>query len=217
MTDFGHSVLAHARQVFDEVQAAASLAQHRQTEPSGRLRVSMPGDFANSVLSEVLADFIRRYPAIALEIDLSPRRVDLTGENFDLTIRIGDLPDDATLAARRLTDFRLGLYAAPSYLKRRGVPSEPEALMEHDALQLLSLRDSSPDLGLRRGGEARRDGIPPTRAGANSPELLMRMACAGAGITAVVHHFAGPYVMRGELTPLLLDWGLSGRCSRGAA
>ena len=50
VTDFGHGVLGHARQVADEVEAAAALAQQRQAEPSGRLRVSMPNDFANVVL-----------------------------------------------------------------------------------------------------------------------------------------------------------------------
>ena len=43
-----------------------------------------------------------RYPAITLELDLSPRRVDLIGENFDLALRMGELADDATLAARQL-------------------------------------------------------------------------------------------------------------------
>src|SRR4051812_18366275 len=39
LTDIGHSVLEHARQVVSEVAAAGQLAQHRQVEPSGRLRV----------------------------------------------------------------------------------------------------------------------------------------------------------------------------------
>src|SRR5438552_10152790 len=55
VTDFGHSVLEHAQQVAAEVEAAASLAQHRQAEPSGRLRVSMPADFASVVLSHLMA------------------------------------------------------------------------------------------------------------------------------------------------------------------
>src|SRR6187401_1393843 len=42
VTDFGHGVLEHARQVASEVTAASALAQHRQAQPSGRLRVSMP-------------------------------------------------------------------------------------------------------------------------------------------------------------------------------
>src|SRR5690606_29407693 len=105
VTDFGHAVLEHARQVTAEVEATAALAQHRQAQPSGRLRVSMPSDFANGVLGPLLADFIARYPAISLDLDLSPRRVDLIGENFDLALRMGDLPDDASLAARRVADF----------------------------------------------------------------------------------------------------------------
>src|SRR6476619_2089064 len=50
VTDFGHSVLEHAHHVVEDVAAAESLAQTRQIEPSGRLRVSMPGDMANIVL-----------------------------------------------------------------------------------------------------------------------------------------------------------------------
>jgi DNA-binding transcriptional LysR family regulator len=122
VTDFGHSVLQHAQQVVAEVDAAMHLAQHRQSEPSGRLRVSMPSEFGIDMLGPLLADFVARYPAITLELDLSPRRVDLIGENFDLAIRVGDMPDDASLVARRLADFSVGLYAAPAYLQRRNAP-----------------------------------------------------------------------------------------------
>jgi DNA-binding transcriptional LysR family regulator len=205
LTDLGHSVLAHARQVADEAEAASALAQHRQVAPSGRLRVSMPGDFATGVLSTVLADFVARYPAISLEVDLSPRRVDLIGENFDLAIRMGELADDATLAARRLADLSQGLYAAPAYLARRGTPSEPEALMEHDTLQILSRHGEPQPWVLARDGQ-RWEGIPPARSRANSPELLSRMAVAGAGIAMVADHFAEGHVTRGELVPLLVDW-----------
>jgi DNA-binding transcriptional LysR family regulator len=207
VTDFGHSVLEHARQVAAEVEAAAELAQHRQAEPNGRLRISMPADLANVVLNQMLADFIARHPAISLELDLTPRRVDLIGENFDLALRMGDLADDATLAARRVASFSVGLYASPAYLKRRGVPPEPEALMEHDALRLL-LRDGEPAPWVLTRGPARWEGIPPGRATANSPELLMRLARAGAGIAAVNDHFAMADVERGVLVPVLEEWSL---------
>ncbi|WP_062195689.1 MULTISPECIES: LysR family transcriptional regulator [Caldimonas] len=207
LTDFGHQVLAHARQVADEVDAAALLAQHRQVEPSGRLRVSMPGDFANLVLSRVLADFIARYPALTLEVDITPRRVDLIGENFDLAIRMGELSDDASLAARRLAVLSVGLYASPAYIARRGRPEEPEALMEHDALHLLS-RHGEPAPWVLSRGPMRWEGIPPGRAAINSPELLMRLARAGVGIAPLPDAFAEPYVHSGELQPLLADWRL---------
>jgi DNA-binding transcriptional LysR family regulator len=100
VTEFGASLYEHARRLADEVEAAGALAQHRQGEPSGKLRISAPGDFANSTLNHVIARFLERYPAVTLEMDLTPRRVDLVAENFDIAIRMGDLPDDATLSAR---------------------------------------------------------------------------------------------------------------------
>jgi DNA-binding transcriptional LysR family regulator len=209
VTDFGHSVLEHAQQVAAEVDAAAFLAQHRQAEPSGRLRLSMPSDFATLVLGSLLADFVAKYPAISLEIDVSPRRVDLIGENFDLALRMGDLPDDASLAARRLATFSIGLYASADYLRRHGVPQEPEALMEHAALRLLQ-RNGEPAQWTLMRGESRWEGVPPARATANAPELLMRLARSGVGIAAAAHHFAAPYVDSGELVPVLEDWALPG-------
>ena len=205
VTDFGLAVLEHAHHVVEDVAAAASLAQNRQLKPSGRLRVTMPSDVANLVLAPLLAEFVLDYPAITLEVDLSARFVDLIGENFDVAIRMGELRDDASLAARRIAAFTGSLYAAPAYLARRGTPSEPEALMEHDTLRILARAGDAIPWILTRG-DARWEGVPPGRATVNSPELLMRMALAGAGITVVNDHFASPYLERGELLQVLPDW-----------
>ena len=207
VTDFGHSVLTHAQQVTSEVEAAQALAQHRQVEPSGRLRVSMPSDMGNDVLGPMLAEFIAKFPAISIELDLSPRRVDLIGENFDVAIRIGDLPDDASLAARRLALFSVGLYASPDYVARRGAPPEPEALMEYDTLRLLGRNGEPSPWSLSREGMDW-EGTPPGRATANSPELLLRLSRLGAGITMLPDHYAAPYMQNGELIQVLPDWSL---------
>lgn len=207
VTDFGRAVLAHAHQVTAEVEAALALTEHRQAKPSGRLRISMPGDLANQVIADLLADFVARYPEISLDIDISPRRVDLVGENFDLAIRAGDLPDDATLAARRIAVFTTGLFAAPAYLKRRGMPSEPEALMEHDALHLMARSGEAVPWQLTRDG-MQWDGKPPGRAVVNSPGLLLRLALSGAGIVMLSDHYAEPHVRSGELMQVLADWRL---------
>jgi DNA-binding transcriptional LysR family regulator len=207
LTDFGFAVVQHARHVVEDVTAAASLAHNRQLEPSGRLRVTMPGDMGNLLLAPLLAEFVLKYPAITLEVDLSARFVDLIGENFDVAIRMGDLRDDATLAARHLAAFTGSLYAAPAYIARRGTPSQPEALMEHDALHILSRAGDAIPWTLTRGDQ-RWEGIPPGRATMNSPELLMRMALNGAGITVAIDPIALPYLERGELVQVLPDWRL---------
>ena len=187
VTDFGRAVLEHAHHVVEDVAAAQSLAQHRQVQPSGRLRVTMPNDMGNLVLAPMLAEFVLKYPAVKLEVDLSSRFVDLIAENFDVAVRMGELRDDATLAARRIASFTSGLYAAPSYVARHGVPAEPEALMEHDALRVLA-RTGDPQVWTLVRGEARWEGIPPGRATANSPELLMRVALGGTSVASSTIH-----------------------------
>jgi DNA-binding transcriptional LysR family regulator len=205
LTDFGRSVLEHAHHVVDEVDATAFLAEHRQAEPSGRLRASMPADFATTILAGLLAEFVARYPAIELELDLSPRRVDLIGENFDIALRMGDLTDDASLSARKLAMFTSSVFAAPAYLARRGEPLEPEALMEHDTLRLLQ-RNGDPLPWVLSLGAARWEGTPPGRATANSPELLMRLAIAGSGIALLNEHIAQAAVDNGQLVQVLAPW-----------
>jgi DNA-binding transcriptional LysR family regulator len=101
----------------------------------------------------------------------------------------------------------VSLYAAPAYLARRGTPSEPEALMEHDALRILA-RTGDPLRWVLNRGDEHWEGVPPGRATANSPELLMQMALAGAGITVINDHFALPHLQRGELAQVLPDWRL---------
>jgi DNA-binding transcriptional LysR family regulator len=46
------------------------------------------------------------------------------------------------------------------------------------------------------------------RLTANSPELLARIACGGAGIAASSDLFVSNYVRRGELVRVLPDWEL---------
>jgi DNA-binding transcriptional LysR family regulator len=208
ITEFGQAVLAHAHHLAEDVEAAEALAQSRQTEPAGRLRVSMPNDLANLALAPVLATFAQRYPKVALDIDLSARFVDLVAEGFDVALRPGALRDDATLAARRIATFSNALYAAPAYLARHGTPAEPEALMEHEGLRIRS-RDGEPmPWRLHRDG-VRWESVPSGRATANSPELLLRMALAGAGIAIVSEHFAHRYVASGELVRVLPDWNVA--------
>ena len=226
ITEFGQGVLDHARALSEEVDAALAFALSRQARPSGRLRVSMPGDFASTALEKPLAGFIRDFPEVALELDLSPRRVDLIGENFDLAIRMGALPDDAQLSARRLAVFTTGLYAAPALLREHGEPLTPEALRTMPALMLLSRSgeaiawqlsarkvagDDTPSASTarRRGAEPpAHDIVPQQHVRANSPDVLIRLARSGAGVVAVADFFAEPYLERGELQRILPDWCL---------
>jgi DNA-binding transcriptional LysR family regulator len=165
----------------------------------------MPADFANVAVGAVLAQFMDRYPAISLELDLSPRRVDLVAEGFDVAIRMGTLPDDASLAARRITFSSWALYASPRYTNLRGLPEHPDDLYKHDLLSLPPRVNGLIRWNLTRGKtEWARD--LPVRLLANSPELLVRMAATGIGIGSSTEAVARPYLQRGELVRVLPEW-----------
>ena len=209
LTEFGASLLEHARKVADEVEAAGDLAQHRQHAPSGRLRISMPPDLASLGMVQVLSSFMQAYPAVALDLDLSPRRVDLVAEGFDIAIRMGALPDDASLNARRVLVESFRMYAAPSYLANRGLPEHPDDLLHHDLLALPSRAGGTRPWTLTRGKTVWSRELP-SRLAANSPDLLARMACAGVGIALSSARFAEPLVRKGELVRILPEWCMPG-------
>jgi len=203
LTELGLAVLDHARQVQASAEAAGALADDRKLEPDGHLRITMVTDLG--LMAPFLADFLASYPAVVLEVDVSTRLVDLVGEGFDVALRLGALKDDATLAARPVFDLRGGLYASPAYLKKRGAPREPDALLEHDAVHGQRRLGQRVEWHLQRG-EARWQGVPRARVMGNSLDLILRMACNGAGIVLSEHGIAESFVKAGQLVRVLPEW-----------
>lgn len=91
LTEFGQKFLEHCNRIAEEVAATQVFVRSQEARPRGRLRVSMPGDYARQHFSRAIATFIETYPEIQLDLDLSARRVDLISERFDLAIRMGAL------------------------------------------------------------------------------------------------------------------------------
>lgn len=219
VTEFGAGVLEHARQVVAEVDGAMALAQHRQAQPTGHLRVSMPADITMLALGDMLEAFVRDHPAVTLELDLSPRRVDLIAENYDLALRMGTLPDDSRLAARRLAWFAGGLFASPAWLAAHGPIDHPDQLVDpaRGCRGLLIAGQSGepapwrlerPVVGAAAGEPPPEhwQGMPVLRLLANSPPLLLRLARAGLGVALSTDFFAAPLVRAGELVRVLPGW-----------
>jgi DNA-binding transcriptional LysR family regulator len=215
MTEFGSGILEHARRLQDEAEAVAAYAQYRQAVPRGRLRVTLPSDFAEWILGPLILQFSAAYPEVKLELDLSSRRVDLIGEQFDLAIRMANrLPDDATLVARRLFDLHNGLYASPAYLAHFGTPTTPEDLHQHKALQLVGGTGETQRWQLTRlATKARHDkesweGLPEGPLAANSIALLRLLATHGLGIAGLSERYAADLLAEGRLVRVLPDWHL---------
>lgn len=209
ITEFGERILEHARRLLEETEATADLAQHEQGQPRGLLRVSLPPDFVDLDLTEVLIQFASQYPEVRLELDLSPRRVDLVAERFDLALRVASkLPDDALLVARKLSVMTTHLYASPAYLKRYGNPQTPHALLEHICLRMISSAGEAVPWRLSSPKLPEWEGMPTGPLSSNSPGLQKELAKHGLGIASLADHFAQKYVEQGLLVRVLPEWSL---------
>lgn len=208
ITEFGQGILEYARRLQEETEAATAFAQHRQGAVRGTLRVTMPPDFAEWLLTPLLLQFAATHPEIRLVLDMSARRVDLLGEQFDLALRVAPrLPDDSTLVARPVFKMHAGLYASPAYLQRFGTPREPDELMRHTALHLLTSSGEAQRWRLTRGTDLWED-LPEGPLAANSMGLLRRLAMHGLGIAGMSSRFVQAETSEGRLVRLLPEWEL---------
>ena len=209
ITEFGERILEHAQRLLEETEAVNALAQHRRATPQGTLRVSLPPGFLDELdLVPFVVEFAERHPAIRLELDVSPRRVDVIAERFDLVVRVAPrLPDDATLVARRLVDLEQGLFASPAYLSRAGRPSAPAQLSGHAALRLIGSGGEPQPWRLARGAE-HWEGLPDGPVSVNSIGLMCTLATRGMGVAGLSVRYAAALVGRGLLERVLPGWRL---------
>lgn len=207
LTEFGQEFLEHCRRVVEEVASTQDFVRSQEIQPRGRLRVSMPGEYAKQNFSRAFATFIETYPEIQLDLDLTSRRVDLIGERFDLAIRMGTLDSDATLIARKIDEQSFGLYASPIYLALHPAPKHPDDLAHHAAVRLLSARGSAISWKLIRG-KAIWEGVPPGRLTLNSMDVIQQLMLDGAGIGALPDRFAMEDVHLKRLVRVLPEWCL---------
>lgn len=131
LTEAGARYFDAVAQALDQVDEAADVVRGEQETPAGRIRVTAPHDWA--ALGHIVPAFLRAYPHIELEIQLTQRRVDLVAEGFDVALRGGKLPD-SDLVARRLDATEAHLFATPTYLETRGTPETIDDLADHDGV-----------------------------------------------------------------------------------
>jgi DNA-binding transcriptional LysR family regulator len=133
LTQAGERYLAEVRGPMARVAEASSDVADMGREPRGLVRVSIAPPLGDRTITDVFAAFVRAHRHIRLELVVTSRRVNLVEEGIDLAVRSGRL-EDSSLVARKLAVTALGLYAAPSYLERRGRPRSLAALTLHDCV-----------------------------------------------------------------------------------
>ncbi len=135
VTPVGREVYRHAAAMLAEADAALEAVELARAEPRGTLKVACPVALAQSALAPVLPQFLARYPAVRLQLQVSNRRVDVLSEGVDVALRVRAQPSgEDGLVMRVFQQLEEFLVASPAYLARAGAVEDPAQLARHETL-----------------------------------------------------------------------------------
>jgi DNA-binding transcriptional LysR family regulator len=168
--------------------------------------MSVPVDFGLIFIAPALTEFARLYTDLTFDIDMSPRRVDLLAERYDLAIRVGDLEDSSSLVTRRLATVEVSLYASPAYLEATGAPQTPADLSGHSCLRMLLPQPGLPWVLRSEGAQV--TAIGESRFSINNLGMLRELTVSGFGIGAFDAVVADADINGGRLQRVLPGWSM---------
>ena len=183
LTREGEALVDQGRTLIEDLDALTSGLQKSAGDIAGTLRVSLPASFGRQYVSPLIPEFLALHPGLRLHLDLSDQMRDLSSEGFDLALRIETLRDSgASLVVRRLAPNRRVLCASPDYLRKRGVPTKPDQLTDHDCLLMVAGRNEHNLWRLRKPGGKEASVRVSGRLESNLGEVIRDAALAGLGI-----------------------------------
>lgn len=211
LTESGRIFYERCKRIKAEINdAAADVLQHHQ-QPSGLLRINAPMSFGQVHLMPAINDFVQQYPDIQIELILGSQYASFIHNGLDLAIFIKDLPNTHLLQSRKITDRSTGIYAAPSYFEKHGIPTVPTDLSQHNCL----IYQSEPGIQLGVGQKHewtfyhKKEKFTVPVAGTlriNSSQALVKAALAGIGLVKLSSFMVTEEVKTGVLVSVLNDY-----------
>jgi DNA-binding transcriptional LysR family regulator len=204
LTDAGRMLAERAAQILAAGEAAEDEAMSQSAAPRGLVRLAAPMSFGLRQVAPLLPEFFAAYPGITVDLHLSDAMVDLIGDGFDAALRIADMPD-SSLLARRLCPVSMLTVAAPSYLERKGRPTHPLHLAEHDCIGYAY--QVTPDTWRFRNSAGEEAVVRPTGPlRINNGDAMLPALIAGLGIAALPDFIVSEAVHSGRLEIIMPDW-----------
>jgi len=205
LTEAGQVYYQECIKVVDAAAQGKKRVAALRNEPSGELRIAVSAFMSAKYLIPSLNDFIRRYPALDVRIEVNDRNIDLIENRMDLALRVGAKQDSALLIARQVAKFERILCASPDYLKKFGAITSPDMLTKVDFLLFSPLGEPNTlDLVNEAGLSARikLNG----RIKTNHAETVRVLALQGHGVARVLLENVREDLRAGTLQIILPNW-----------
>ena len=206
LTEFGKQYYEKCLFILDEVKSSKTLAQQFIEEPKGRLRISAPVSYGHFNLISVLSRFMRCYPKVNVDLQLSDRYVDLVKDDFDIVFRIGELSNSSYIA-RKLNCYKLIFAASPTYLAKNGIPATPNDIKKHQCLIYQYVNPTKKDYLWPFSINGKVINIPISGSlKSNDTLALANAAVEGLGITMLPQSMLSELIRQNKLFPILQDF-----------
>lgn len=202
VTEAGQLYYEKAVNIIEEAYLAHIQLTEMIENPQGVLKVLLPADFAIHIMTPILAEFSERYPHIQLEFDVTPRKVELVGEHFDVAL-CDERPQDSTLVIHRLKTCKRGIYASRAYLQQHGEPKNLDNLTQHECIRFNS--DFNHEWHMIKGKEEHTISVL-GKYHSNSIAMSLNMATQGLGIAILPEILAKPAITGGKIKRILPEW-----------
>lgn len=204
LTPMGQAYFSRVDSILADLEDAERMVQDQQGSPKGQIRINAPMSFGTMYLGRALADFIKLYPKIEIQLSLSDALDDPLTQSCDITLRIAEPAENLSLIAHDIAPMPRILCAAQSYLSEHGEPKYLHELKDRRCLHYGNLPTGNHWNLLGPDGEKQ---ITVTGAYcSNNGEVLCQAAVEGLGIALLPLFIAGPAIKQGQLVRILNDY-----------
>jgi DNA-binding transcriptional LysR family regulator len=195
LTEAGEQFVAAVGPALAEIQQAMVAVNDRRGTPVGTLRLNCSVGAARAILAPVVLEYLRRFPAMNVDIVTEAHFVDIVGKGFDAGIRTADaVPRDM-----------IAVVAAPSYFSRHKKPRSPPQLMSHECIRARWPSGALYRWEFERRGEKLALDVPGVLT-LDDPSLMRDAAIAGAGVAYLWDASVKDDLAAGRLVSVLKDW-----------
>ncbi|MPQ55716.1 LysR family transcriptional regulator [Duganella sp. FT27W] len=199
LTAAGEEMLPLCRQMLALEGNVSALAGQDGDAPSGLVRISAASIFAEYCLTDALMAFLRRYPAVTVDLQIADHANNLAGDGIDLALRVTKQLEPGVIA-RKLGEVRSVVCASPAYLRVHGTPTAAPDLTAHNCLMYNNYSRNTWHFQVQgRPVAVSVSGNFSTSEAA----IVVRAAVNGHGITLLPHFAAASLIADGKLAHLL--------------
>ena len=206
LTEAGEGLVQTVGPHFEGIDAGLAALTAMREKPAGNLRITSVEHASDTILGPAVAQLLKDYPDIRVEVINDYSRADLVAERYDAGVRLGEHVAKDMIALRIGPDFRQALVGAPSYFARRPRPDTPHDLTDHACINL-----RLPTTGglwswpfAKNGRELKVRAEGPLAF--NAISLILNAALAGLGLAYLPEDVVQQQVTAGRLVRVLEDW-----------